>query len=168
MSHKENTPISYCKRDFCPDVKKRNSPEVTFHACHNQCKPLGVLLEENPTPVWRWFSAFTFSQFEHSVITQIVRTAEGARPGSRCITRQAQALVSTLMLPPVSWEQRNKKKKLKGGGDGGAERISFPAYRSGLGFRKLISKPWDLSDHLLFRDMPNRSKLFARGPGPGR
>ena len=62
--------------------------------------------------MWRWFSAFTFLQFEHSVITQILRTAEGARAGSRCITGQAWgALVSRLMLPPASWEQRNKKEE---------------------------------------------------------
>ena len=138
---------------------------MTLHACHNQCKALGVLLEENPTQMWRWFSAFTFLQFEHSVITQILRTAEGARAGSRCITEQAWgALVSRLMLPPASWEQRDKKKKLNGCGGGDAERITFPTYRSGLGFRKLISKPQNLSYHLLFGDMPDRSIFVCQGP----
>lgn len=68
------------------------------------------------------------------------------------------------MLPPASWEQRSKKKKLNRCGDGGVERITFSTYRSGLGFGKLITKPWNLSYHLVFGDVPDRSIFVCQRP----
>lgn len=46
----------------------------------------------------------------------------------------------------------------------GMQKESPPHVQVGLGFRKLISKPQNLSYHLLFGDMPDRSIFVCLGP----